>query len=75
MKKFLIFILVLSMCLLMIGCSGLPSLPSEPAPADNSSEVAGVADTDTEPSVTDEAPEDLLPEEAIEGQIMIKINK
>ena len=74
MKKFLIFILVLSMCLLMIGCSGLPSLPSEPAPADNSSEVAGGAETDTEPSVTGDAPEDLLPEEALEGQIMIKIN-
>ena len=74
MKKILIFILVLSMCLLMIGCSGLPSLPSEPAPADNSSEVAGGAETDTEPSVTGDAPEDLLPEEALEGQIMIKIN-
>ena len=74
MKKILIFILVLSMCLLMIGCSSLPSLPSEPAPADNSSEVAGGAETDTEPSVTGDAPEDLLPEEALEGQIMIKIN-
>ncbi len=74
MKKFLIFILILSMCLLMIGCSGLPSLPSEPTPADNSSGPAGGAETDTEPSVTDDAPEDLLPEEALEGQIMIKIN-
>ena len=74
MKKFLILIFAFSMCILLIGCSGLPSLPSEPAATDSGTAAPDNNDTGNEPSGNDAAPEDMLPEEASEGQIMIKIN-
>ncbi len=61
--------------MLLFGCAGVPSLPSAPsgqsnAPAEESPLQQGSENSE---SVSNNEEADLLPEEASEGQIMIKI--
>ena len=74
MKKLLSLFLSLTMCLLLFGCSGIPSLPTEQSDAGGNTAPAVTVPSETEPSGSDAQDAELLPEEAGQGQIMIKID-
>ena len=64
MKKLLSLFLALTMCVLLFGCSGMPSLPSEPSEVGGNTAPAETVPAVTEPSGSDSLDAELLPEEA-----------